>query len=132
MAAAYVEIDIGSEDAQLFCPGCGAKLISEDGAFGSRRCSHFLFGFVDQGGEWESVPDAFAPILQEILSESDEGDMTVPWDEDFLARCPDGTIVFALSASGIACGPVSLTVCVGVILPGLEDAGRTAVRRPDA
>jgi hypothetical protein len=129
MAATYVEIDIGGDDAELFCPACGSELIGVDGEFGSPDCKHFLFGFVDAAGVWDSVSEAFSPILEKLSKESSEYGYPVPWDEEFLAGCPDGTLVFALNSSGMACGPVRISVCVGVHFSGLGEGDVSPAER---
>jgi hypothetical protein len=36
---------------------------------------------------------------------------------DFLSRCPDTAVLFAMESSGMACGPVSLTVIHAIKFP---------------
>jgi len=47
----------------------------------------------------------------------DDEQWSNPADKEFLERCPDNTVLFALDTVGLACGPWTLTVIHAIKFP---------------
>jgi len=116
MSAEYVDLEVDSEEP-FFCPVCGSVLVDPDLGFEVERCEHFLFGYVDVVGELEVFSPEFAPVARRLEGAELDQEYLVPWDEQFVLLCEPGTKIFGLTSCGMACGPVSMTVCVGVGIP---------------
>jgi hypothetical protein len=107
----YIEIQKRWVSHNFHCPVCGAEVFSEDGEPTGDPCQHVLFSWIDEVGEFYNAADEVKPILE------DDENWLSPSDEEFLSRCPDTAVLFALESSGIACGPVSFTVIHAIKFP---------------
>ena len=109
-------LEVDSEEP-FFCPVCGSVMVDPEVGFEVDRCEHFLFGYVDMAGELEVFSPDFAPVARRLEAAELDEEYLVPWDEQFAQLCEPGTKIFGLTSRGMACGPVSITVCVGVAIP---------------
>jgi hypothetical protein len=107
----YISIDQAWESPKFHCPACGAEVFSVDGEPTDKPCEHLLFSWIDQVGEFYNASDEIKKILK------DDEDGLRPNEEEFILRCPDNTVLFALESCGMACGPVSLTVIHAIKFP---------------
>ena len=130
MNAEYVDLEVESQEP-FFCPVCGSVMVDPDLGFEVERCEHFLFGYVDVAGELEVFSSDFAPVARRLEAAELDEDYLLPWDEQFAQLCEAGTKIFGLTSHGMACGPVSLTVCVGVAIPKAH-AARLKLQEPIA
>lgn len=96
----------------LHCPVCGHALMVPDEE--AVKCEHSLFVWIDLAGEY--FEELTSPDIQKVLDDAD--DPLTPYDEAFQAECPPNTVIFSMTGNGIACGPVSSMVAVGVRFPG--------------
>ena len=109
-------LEVDSEEP-FFCPVCGSVMVDPEVGFEVDRCEHFLFGYVDVAGELEVFSPDFAPVARRLEAAELDEEYLVPWDEQFAQLCEPGTTIFGLTSHGMACGPASMTVCVGVAIP---------------
>lgn len=110
----YVTIQNYSGSPKFHCPACGAEVFTEDGEHTKKPCEHVLFSWIDQVGEFYNTADEIRDLVE------DDESWFCPSDEEFLTRCPGTAVLFALESSGMACGPVSLTVIHAIKFPELD------------
>lgn len=109
--AQYITIQNFWESPKFHCPVCGAEVFTENGEPTDKPCEHVLFSWIDQVGDFYNAADEVNGLLE------DDENWFSPSDEEFLSRCPDTAVLFALESSGMACGPVSLTVIHAIKFP---------------
>lgn len=113
MSATLIDLDFHDEASGLHCPLCGvAIVVPEEDIF---TCPHLLFAWIDVVGDF--LDEQTRPEIRELACCEEEDEFYSPLDEEFLAKCPRNTVVFALTEHGMACGPVSTTVAVGFKFP---------------
>lgn len=119
MTGQRIDIDIDPSAFTFHCPVCGHVILRPEHE--PAPCAHCTFVWIDALAEFDEAmctPEILARMR--VLPPPDER-----FDEDgfewvscfaaeFLGRLPNGTIAFFLSWSGIACGPVSETVVIGI------------------
>lgn len=102
------------------CPYCGKKAVEvdEDGAGELNPCPHLEFIRAGDSDDFEYRSDGFAKAWDSLPEDSKWN-----WDEETLNKCiyGDGLIVFEVTNSGIACGPVSSTDHYGYVLVDTEE-----------
>ena len=109
--AQYTTIRICWDTPEFHCPVCGAEVFSVSGEPTAKPCDHLLFSWIDQVGEFYNTADEVNALIE------DEETWSSLSDGEFLARCPDTAVLFAFEFSGMACGPVSLTVIHAIKFP---------------
>lgn len=109
--AQYIPIQNRWESPRFHCPACGAVVFTENGDPTEKPCEHVLFSWIDQVGDFYNVAEEVNSLVQ------DEENWCSPSDEEFLTRCPEMAVLFALESSGMACGPVGLTVIHAIKFP---------------
>jgi hypothetical protein len=109
--AQFVTIQNNWDSAKFHCPACGAEVFTGDGEATDKPCEHVLFSWIDAVGDFYNAAEALKELLE------DEDSWSYPSDEEFLSRCPDTAVLFALEHSGMACGPVSLTAIHAIEFP---------------
>lgn len=107
--AQYIDIKQTWEDTVFHCPVCGA-MVCEHGEMTTKPCAHVLFSWVDQVGEFTNIVPELKPIVE-------DEDFFHPSDEEFLEKCPDNAVLFALESKSMACGPVYCTVVHAIKFP---------------
>ena len=114
--ATMVDIDFGGEFEPFFCPFCGHRIINpETIEAGSTPCQHVEFIYVDVAGEFDFVKTQLHPTVEKLMNDP-EGDTWGILDSGNLKKMPDDMVIFGLTTSGMACGPVSSTVSVALRL----------------
>ena len=113
MSANLIQFDFEDEASGLYCPVCGAALVVPEEDVHS--CPHVLFAWIDMVGDF--LDDCTKPEIRALAYPDDVDEVYSPLDDEFLAKCPNHTVVFALTESGFACGPVSCTIAVGIKFP---------------
>lgn len=107
----------GGGDLELFCPRCRAPLHREEDA-----CPHVLFIYSPDGTEFlvvaPHVKAAVGMLLARIrASENDDGDTDLNPVEELLKHWRSPTaFCLQVTYSGVACGPMSDTIFIGVEL----------------
>ena len=106
---ASLELPVGALFDALHCPVCGVKLLSPDG---EGECPHLAYTYFDEVGEFTSV----APHLEEVLSAVLDDEEADEHPVDLAATKIQAKSILHLSVetSGMACGPVSSTVYLGI------------------
>jgi len=125
-----VSLDIPYYSFNFYCPLCGNKIIlgegeeEEQGESGAiSPCPHLLFIYDPDMRAFEYLREDLKAKLEkkgvkvregEELEEEEE----LEEDRDLLdilkPILPRNTVVFELTGSGLACGPVAYTVVVGI------------------
>ena len=104
-----LDLPSGTPFEELFCPACGAKLMSEDGV---GACRHLAYVYWDELGEFEQVAPQIEGALRTALDDEDADDHPVNLVAVQLASKP--ILHLSVETSGMACGPVSSTLYVGI------------------
>lgn len=107
--AQYIHIKQTWEDTIFHCPVCG-QVVCKEGEFTDKPCKHLLFSWVDQVGEFENLAPEIGPLVE-------SEDFFLLSDEEFLEKCPDTAVLFALESKSMACGPVYCTVVHAINFP---------------
>ena len=107
----YVSIQQEWQSPKFHCPACGAEVFTENGEPADKPCEHVLFSWIDQVGDFYNTAEEVGELI-----EDDENWFSLS-TEDFLSRCPETAVLFALEVSGMACGPVRLTVVHAIKFP---------------
>lgn len=107
-----VEVDL--EDAKLFCPATGQQILSEEACKPSPAT---LFIYVEDENVFEFVRPELK-VLADKVEETSWLDLENgrPIDSLLSAISSAAAVDFVVKLSGIACGPVSTTVHIGVDL----------------
>lgn len=127
MAGQIVNLSATWDGTRFHCPACGAEIFDDQGVTHA-ACSHLLFTWDSESGMFDSVsqvmPDRIhkAALSDPLESESDDDEIPAPWENEFTEFLEEQDVVFCLNCSGLACGPVSLTVAVGVRFPNAGDS----------
>jgi len=96
----------------FYCPVTG-QLISNDELFEESPAT--VFSYIDEVQEFQKIVPDLEEIWKKIEDEADEDDF--PWDlfEKFAGKIKNDSIVcFQITTRGMACGPVSSTVRIGI------------------
>jgi hypothetical protein len=102
------------ENDQVVCPICHTLIVDEDeGLVEQPSCPHILFVYAN-GEAFEFDAAGFEARLEQERERSDEaGDSFDEW-EWLLAQCGEGDVILEQNTEGIACGPVSFRVWIGI------------------
>jgi hypothetical protein len=105
-----IEID---EEQDVVCPICNAMIVDkDDGLVSQPSCEHVLWVFCN--GECFEYPEKMQERLDAALETADEaGDYFDHWDW-LLAQCGEGDVILEQVTEGMACGPVSFKVWIGI------------------
>ena len=125
-----VKIDwpTGAPALTLCCPRTGNVVIKADDAVDQPASPYVTFVYVDEVGEFDFLRDDIRFRLEkarERLESSESPDAYIS-DLDILLEHTDlglVPVVFEITTSGMACGPVSFTVHVGFDLWSADDDG---------
>lgn len=107
----YITIQNYWESPKFHCPACGAEVFTETGDPTEKPCEHILFSWIDQVGEFYNTTEEIKALVE------DRENWLSPSDDEFLARCPETAVLFAMEYNGMACGPVSLTLIHAIKFP---------------
>jgi hypothetical protein len=104
-----IEVESG---ALLACPHCSKKFLDKD-SNEVVLCSHVLYFYVSSGG-FEYIDSNLEERMHEAEQKADlEEEFFDHWD--FLRDESGAEIILKQTEEGIACGPVSCTVWVGIV-----------------
>ncbi len=113
-----IEVDISFS---FYCPMTG-ELVTGPEHYGPSPATAFLLG--PEAEEFDYLAPELEPIWQEVRDAHDEDEQS-PWQlfEEFCRRLDghENLVLFSLTSSGIACGPVSSTVHVCIDFAYLAD-----------
>lgn len=114
MSDRLISLDLEDGGAPFHCPVCGTQLLNPEE--GLRSCAHLLFAWIDVVGEFDQ--ELTRPEIHELAEGLDEdGLWASPCEDEFLEKLPRNSVAFAFTEHGIACGPISNTVVIGVQFP---------------
>jgi hypothetical protein len=118
-AATVVDIDWpdGAPAPTLHCPRTGKIVLKADEATDQPASPYVTFVYVDEVGEFDYIRADLRECLDDARDTLDNGgdnehmsDVEILLNHTSLGRVP---IVYRITTSGIACGPVSFTVYIG-------------------
>ena len=116
----------GAAAPTLHCPRTGNIVLKADEATDQPASPYVTFVYVDEVGEFDFIRDDLRERLdaaREQLDLSDDDDYVSDLDvllrHTFLGGVP---MVYEITTSGMACGPVSFTVYIGFDLWSESDA----------
>lgn len=106
MKAVGISVPFGDLIPDIYCPACGKVVFNSEGAVPD--CSHVLFIYHDIASEFTYLKEGFEDSLQKAQEMAEEGSDTAP---EILADLivSESALCLAVTASGMACGPVSFT-----------------------
>jgi hypothetical protein len=118
LVAQYITIENNWQRAVFHCPACGKPVFTERGEPTNKPCSHLLFSWINEIGEFYNA----AAEIGDFLKDNEKSDMRLtPWDEEFLVNLPETAVLFGFELHGMACGPVCTTVVHAIKFPSAED-----------
>jgi hypothetical protein len=101
------------EDKDVVCPICNAPVIDDEGLVEQPSCEHILFVYANAEA-FEYDAEGFEERLNAAQEKADEaGDYFDEW-EWLSAQCDKGDVILQQDSDGIACGPVSFRVWIGI------------------
>lgn len=112
----------GAEAPSLFCPACGKQTVDWEDGLVEPHCPHLKFLYLTQIDDFEFIKEDVKDLLDEKRRALDASKDDTDEDQDELsdyellqsAVSSDPTfVIFELTTSGMACGPVSSTACIG-------------------
>lgn len=110
-------IDLEYNKPDFFCPFTGKQILSEEGIIYNENLA---FVYIDIVGDLEYIHEDFTEIRDDIFDNPEEDE---PLDT-FIKRIDNSIesqlVVFNLTSYGMACGPVSCTVTIGIMLDSSE------------
>lgn len=115
-----IDVDIAF---RFHCPVTG-ELVAGPEHYGPSPATAFLLG--PEADEFDHLAPQLEPIWEEVRAAHDEDERS-PWRlfDEFCRRLEghDNLVLFSLTSSGIACGPVSSTVhvCIDFSHPAADD-----------
>ena len=107
----------------LFCPGCGAKIVGQEVDYESAPCPHVDWVYLGEIGEFLFVTPTVRKQLDQFEAEAEasgeEDELLIDrldaaWQEPTKAH-------IAITTRGMACGPVSSTIQLGLNFALEED-----------
>lgn len=122
MNTVTIEWPFGEDPPNLFCPACGKQTVDSEDGLVQPLCSHVEFLYLTDMGEFEYIKETVKDILEkerqagEAEEDGKEEDRDEMSDYELLknAMSRDSTfVIFELNTSGMACGPVASTACIG-------------------
>jgi hypothetical protein len=106
-------IKFDEEAEVIVCPICSTPAIDEDGLVSQPSCPHILFVYAN-GEAFEFDAAGFEARLEQERERSDNaGDYFDEW-EWLSAQCGEGDVILEQVSEGMACGPVSFRVWIGI------------------
>ena len=116
----HVQLDLSHDN--FYCPATGFHMLSKDHYEPSPAT---LFVYPEDAGEFEWYSQELEELestvnTEEIVDECEDGLSEV---ERFLLAIQDklSLVVFTITTSGMACGPVSSTVHIGIDIDYCEE-----------
>ena len=108
-----VDLEWYGDPPVFYCPVCGKNIVTEEG-MADDWCSHVKFLYVYEAGEFTFNDKSYEDILSDKDYEECEEEEIEP--VEMLMKKVESTSALALNltTTGMACGPVSMTVTFGV------------------
>jgi hypothetical protein len=100
-------------EGNIKCPTCGTTIIDDDGPGTQPSCAHVRFIYVNDEAFEYIDPELEKELNAERASVEEKGHRFDTWDALRAHTGPD-SIILDQTETGIACGPVSFTVWVGI------------------
>ena len=109
----FVDLEWYGDPPIFYCPVCGTAIITEDGP-GDNWCSHFKFLYHYGEGDFMFNDEHYENLLtDEDYEECEEKDIDIV--EKLMEKVDSkSAVAMNLTTTGMACGPVSMTVAFGV------------------
>lgn len=104
-------IDV-AEGQDITCPTCGKTIIDEEGPGTQPSCAHVRFIYHSVAFEYID-PELQKELDAEEASAKEKGKRFDTWDALRAHTGPD-SIILEQTERGMACGPISFTVWVGI------------------
>jgi hypothetical protein len=106
------QIELDLDHVNFYCPVTGEQIVSSELCTPSPATA---FIYLDEIGDFVEISEEFAEINEKIIEKENE-------DEDFFhfetfmkaIKKIKNLIVFSITTRGMACGPVSSTVHIGI------------------
>jgi len=107
---------MGSQCQSLFCPACGAQIVGLEMTYETAPCPHLDWIYVEEVGEFLYASPAVQNNLDQWESEAleDEEDEQLPIEKLVTEWSAPTKAHIAITTRGIACGPVSSTLQLGI------------------
>jgi uncharacterized Zn finger protein (UPF0148 family) len=119
MQPTIIEVDEGV----ITCPTCGKTIVEEDGPVSQPSCDHVRFIYVN-GDAFEYIdPDLQKELNAEEAAAEERDEEFDTWDA-LRAHTGSDSIVLEQAQRGMACGPMSFTVWVGIRKSAAISGGR--------
>jgi len=90
------------------CPICKKVLIGEDNI---HKCPHLAFIFVSSGCVFEFIMPEIKKLIKDMKETSE---VTFDYMEELKGILPNNITMYERTETGIACGPCSITVWIGI------------------
>jgi hypothetical protein len=109
-----VNLGLGYSFDRFFCPACGAAILQSGEPF-EPECPHVEWAIFEGEFEYMNLPAAVEAQLEELEEKRQEdGDDFDRFDELLKIWRGNKRMVFNITSEGMACGPVSETLSVGL------------------
>jgi len=104
-------IEVGEGD--ITCPTCGTTIMDDDGPGIQPSCAHVRFIYCN-GEAFEYIePELEKELSAEAARAEEKGELFDTWDA-LRARTGPDSIILEQTETGMACGPISFTIWVGI------------------
>ena len=112
----------GAEPPSWFCPACGKQTVDPEDGLVEPPCPHLEFLYLTEIDEFEYIKENVKDLLEKERQAGDAEEDGKEEERDEMSdyellknhMSRDSTfVIFELTTSGMACGPVSSTVCIG-------------------
>jgi len=101
------------DEGNITCPNCGKTILAEAGFAEQPSCAHVRFIYVNGDG-FEYIDPALQKVLDsEAASAEEKNDLFDTWDALRAHTGPD-SIILEQKETGMACGPITFTIWVGI------------------
>jgi len=109
-----VNLGLGYSFDRFFCPACGAAILEPGEPF-EPKCPHVEWAIFEGEFEYSNLPAAVEAQLGELEEKRQEGGDDFDRFDELLKIWRGNTrMVFNITSEGMACGPVSETLSVGL------------------
>lgn len=111
-----------AEAPSWFCPACGKQTVDSEDGLVERPCPHLAFLYLKEIDEFEYIKENVKALVEKERQAADaekdgkEEERDEMSDYELLKKAlsqDSAFAIFEITTSGMACGPVSSTVCIG-------------------
>jgi hypothetical protein len=100
-------------EGDITCPTCGKTIADDDGPSSQPSCDHVRFFYVNGDGFEYIDPELQKELNAEEAAAKERDDLFDTWDALRAHAGPD-SIILEQTQRGMACGPMSFTIWVGI------------------